>query len=490
MVVYIVGAGPGDPELLTLKAKRLIESAEVLAYDKLVSKEILNWAPPECQLVYVGKRAPVSAPSQEVQKDINALIRQYGHSKRLVRLKGGDPFVFGRGGEEAQECARNGIPFEVVPGISSVYAVPMYAGIPVSHRDFNSSFAVLTGHESEKEESAVDWEHLPENLVVLMGVKNIKDTARKLLDTGRAPSTPVAAIFKGTTPEQRTEMTDLGRLAEEGIELDPPVVFVIGPVASLHDELAWFEKKLERARGKKVVLTRAKTHQDESVRLLESFGMEVISMPLIEIVPREFELPALTEFDALVFTSLEGVKRVGEKANLRDFKGSVFAIGPRTKEHLEIGFALKASMGKTYNSEGLAEHILSRLGKGNKLEGNKLKSSKILALRSSAATGLLRDKLSKKFEVTEIPVYDIKRLPADPEMIEKGDAVFVVSASCAKSISKLDRKHLENKVLVSIGPETSRHLPYHLPYPHITASAHTIQGMIDVYLNYLWTGFP
>ena len=170
MVVYIVGAGPGDPMLITLKAKTLIQDAEVIIYDKLVDREILNWANPGCELIYVGKREKGSGQSGSIQERINELLKELGPKRIVVRLKGGDPFIFGRGGEEAQVCARLGIPFEIVPGISSAFAVPAYAGIPASHRDCNSCFAVLTGHESDKEDSMIDWEHLPENLIILMGV--------------------------------------------------------------------------------------------------------------------------------------------------------------------------------------------------------------------------------------------------------------------------------------------------------------------------------
>lgn len=474
MVVYIVGAGPGDIELLTLKAKRLIENAEIIIYDKLVNKDILNWVPGNCEIIYVGKREKDSEHSQKIQRDINSLIRKYGASKRVVRLKGGDPFIFGRGGEEAQICAQHGIPFEMLPGISSAFAVPTYAGIPVSHRDFNSCFAVLTGHESYKEESAIGWEHLPETLIILMGVKKIKETAKRLLDTGRDPSTPVAAVCNGTTARQRTEITTLKKLAEGNISFSPPVVFVVGPVVSLQEELNWFEKKLATIKGKKVVITRAKNHERESKQLLKSYGMEMISMPLIEIIPREFSIPDLEEFDALVFTSLEGVKQVNERFNLDSFTGPVFAIGPMTRNMLRA-LNLNVSMGEKYNSEGLAEHIINNLAKG----------SKILALRSSAATNTLKNRLSDRFKVTEKYVYDIKRLPADAEKIKEGDVVFVVSASCSKSLAELKPLVFKGKTLVSIGPETSRHLPF----PHITATNYTIQGMIDVYLDYLWMEF-
>jgi len=474
MVVYIVGAGPGDPELLTLKAKRLIESAEVVIYDKLIGKEILNWVSPDCELIYMGKREKGSNTSQNIQQAINTLLLEHGRDKHVVRLKGGDPFIFGRGGEEARECSRQGIPFEIVPGISSCFAVPAYAGIPVSHRDHNSCFAVLTGHESDKDETAIEWERLPENIVVLMGVGKIKNTAKHLMEMGRSPSTQVAAIFKGTTPEQRTVVTTLERIAEEGIDLSPPVIFVIGPIVGLQDELSWFERKLERAREKTVVLTRAKGHFRESEELLESYGFETIPMPLIEIVSREFELPSLNGYDALAFTSLEGVKRVAEKTNLEKFEGRIFAIGPKTKEYLERECGINATIGERFNSEGLAEHILDNL----------TDECRVLALRSSAATGILGARLSERLNYTEVHVYDIKRLPADPEAIKKGDVVFVVSASCAKSLAELDPTVFEGKTIVSIGPETSRHLPI----PHVKASDHTLKGMVEAYMDFLWSG--
>ncbi|UCF49150.1 MAG: uroporphyrinogen-III C-methyltransferase [Thermoplasmatales archaeon] len=471
MVVYIVGAGPGDLELITIKAKGLIENAEVILYDKLVNKEILNWALPDCEFIYVGKREKDSKTSQSIQKDINSLIQKYGKSKRVVRLKGGDPLIFGRGGEEAQICARNKIPFEIIPGISSAIAAPAYAGIPVSHRDFNSSFAILTGHESDKDDSAIDWKHLPETLIILMGVKKIKETALKLLDLGRDPSTPVAAVYRGTTIKQKTVITSLEKLAKGDFSLTPPIVFIVGSIVTLHKELNWYERKLNTISGKNIVLTRAKTHLKESKELIESYGMKVISMPLIELIFKDFKSYNLDRFDAIIFTSVEGVKRVKEKLDLKDFKGKFFAIGPKTKNKLkELG--LNASIGKSYNSNGLAEHIINNLSNG----------SKILAFRSSAASDVLKNKLADKYEIMEEYVYDIKRLPADPEKIKKGDAVFVVSASCAKSIAELEPSILKEKTLVSIGPETSKNLPI----PHIAASEFTIQGMINVYFDYLW----
>lgn len=471
MVVYIVGAGPGDPSLLTLKAKSLIESAEVIIYDKLVNEEILSWANPKSELIYVGKREKESEKSGDIQERINQLLSELGPGKMVVRLKGGDPFIFGRGGEEAQVCARNNIPFEIVPGISSAFAVPAYSGVPVSHRDFNSSFAVLTGHEADKEGTMIDWEHLPENIIVLMGVSQIKKSALDLISSGRNPSTPVAAIHSGTTPEQRTEITDLRTLSEEGIGLLPPVIFVIGPIAKLHNELSWFEKKLKKTRGKKVVLTGAETHEEVTRDLMSSYGMDTISMPLIEIVDRDFSLPDINEFDALVFTSQEGIKRVENKIDLSAFKGNVYTIGPKTKAMLKK-WNVNATMGASFDSQGLSEHIVS----------NQKKESKILALRSSKATDVLKKNLKDDYDYTEIPVYDITRRSADSEKIKEADVIFIMSASCAKSLSELPQDDLSGRTLVSIGPETSKYLNV----PHIESKVHTIQGMIDSYMDYLW----
>lgn len=492
MVVFIVGAGPGDLGLVTLKAKELIERAEVILYDKLVNPAVLNWAPPGCTIIYVGKREAGSDPSQKIQTDIHSLILHYGKDKFVVRLKGGDPFIFGRGGEEAQSCVKEGIPFEIVPGISSCYAVPAYAGVPVSHRDFNSSFAVLTGHEQDPDKStnqssdqstnqstnqtSIDWVHLPETIVVLMGVSQIRTTAARLLEAGRDPDTPVAAIRAGTKPEQITRMTTLLELKDQGIDLEPPVIFVIGPIAQLHSELDWFGKKLALARGKRIVLTRARGHEKESTGIMETYGFDTINMPLIEIVGRDFDVPDLKAYDALVLTSLEGVKRVEEKVDMGAFPGLVFPIGPKTRQYLLDRWpGLNVSMGDTYTSTGLGEHILKHL----------LPGSRVLGLRSSAASDELGTMLEGTYDYTEIPIYDIRQLPADPHKLEGADAIFVVSASCAQSISELDPSVFEGKTIVSIGPMTSRNLTI----DHITARTHTIDGMVDAYINYIWTGY-
>ena len=243
--VYLIGAGPGDPELLTLKALRLIKSADVILYDRLINQEILLFAKPECELVYVGKEDGKHTIEQE---KINELLLKYAHTREVVvRLKGGDPFIFGRGGEEALFLVEHGIEFEVVPGVSSFYSVPAYAGIPITFRGISSSFAVITGHEDpKKEKSSIDWESLKgiNTLIVLMGVSRRKEIARRLIEIGRDPKEPVAFIENGTTERQRVILTDLYELSTNPPEVSPPAIMVVGSVVRLRENLSWYEATL------------------------------------------------------------------------------------------------------------------------------------------------------------------------------------------------------------------------------------------------------
>jgi len=243
--VYLVGAGPGDPELLTLKALRLIKSADVILYDRLINQEILLFAKPDCELVYVGKEDGKHTIEQE---KINELLLKYAHTREVVvRLKGGDPFIFGRGGEEALFLVEHGIEFEVVPGVSSFYSVPAYAGIPITFRGISSSFAVITGHEDpRKERSSIDWESLKgiNTLIILMGVSRRKEIARRLIEIGRDPKEPVAFIENGTTERQRVILTDLYELSTNPPEVSPPAIMVVGSVVRLRENLSWYEATL------------------------------------------------------------------------------------------------------------------------------------------------------------------------------------------------------------------------------------------------------
>ena len=240
--VYIVGAGPGDPELLTVKAVKVIKKADVILYDRLINPEILSYAKDSCQLVYVGKS---DGKHTMEQSKINTLLYFYAKKyPNVVRLKGGDPFVFGRGGEEALYLSEKEVPFEIVPGITSSISAPAYSGIPVTHRGIAASFAVITGHEAPNKKKNVDWESLKgiDTLVFLMGVTNRQEIAKKLIEIGRNPEEPVAFIEKGTTEEHRVIESTLKEVAKNPPEVSPPAVFIIGEVVKLRNKIRWFDE--------------------------------------------------------------------------------------------------------------------------------------------------------------------------------------------------------------------------------------------------------
>ena len=285
--VYLVGAGPGDPGLLTLKAKECIEKADVVVYDYLANEIFLNYAHKNAELIYVGKKGGSHTMGQE---DINRLIVEKAERGfNVARLKGGDPFIFGRGGEEAEEIVKAGIPFEIVPGITSAIAVPAYAGIPLTHRDHTATVAFITGHEDPtKEQSTVNWEKLATGagtLVFLMGIGNLPKIAEELIKNGRSPDTPVAVIRRGTVPSQKSvegRLHDIANIAlEKGIK--PPGIIVVGDVVNLRRKLNWFERK--PLFGRRIVVTRAREQASDFLARLSDLGAECLEFPTIEISP-------------------------------------------------------------------------------------------------------------------------------------------------------------------------------------------------------------
>ncbi|MEA3470925.1 MAG: uroporphyrinogen-III C-methyltransferase, partial [Thermodesulfobacteriota bacterium] len=286
--VYIVGAGPGDPGLLTVKAVRCLEKSDVIVYDYLVSSDILGYARKDVRRIYVGKKGGHHTVSQDELNRI--LVKEASEGNIVARLKGGDPFIFGRGGEEAEALAKEKIPFEIIPGITSAIAVPAYAGIPLTHREHTSTVAFVTGHEDpKKDESRIDWKKLSgiETLVFLMGVKNLPRIVQSLLENGRNPDTPVAIIRWGTTHDQFTlsgTLGDITVLAEEK-KMIPPAIFVVGEVAGMRENLNWFETKPLFGRG--IVITRPEEQAGELASLLSAEGARVIHFSTIKIVPPE-----------------------------------------------------------------------------------------------------------------------------------------------------------------------------------------------------------
>jgi len=242
--VYIVGAGPGDPELLTLKALKVIKKADVILYDRLINPEILLYAKPECELIYVGKEDGKHILEQD---KINFLLYEFAkNNNTVVRLKGGDPFVFGRGGEEALFLKEKGIPYEIIPGITSAISVPLYAGVPITHRGVSSSFVVITGHGSKGQFPNIDWNAISkiDTIIFLMGVSNREKIAKNLINAGKSPETPIIFIEKGTTKEQKEIEATLGEVAEGKVKVYPPAIFLIGDVVNLRNKISWFEEAL------------------------------------------------------------------------------------------------------------------------------------------------------------------------------------------------------------------------------------------------------
>lgn len=346
--VYIIGAGPGDPGLITLKAVECLRLADVVIYDNLVNEDLLKYAPPHARFIYAGKKGGDHTLSQD---KINALLAEEALAGNTVaRLKGGDPFIFGRGGEEAEVLVGSGVSFEVVPGVTSAIAVPAYAGIPLTHRGLTSTVAFVTGHEDPtKEQSDIDWQALTGigTLVFLMGVKNIGQITKALMARGKSPATPAALIRRGTTPHQETIAGTLATIVDlaKASHFKPPAILVVGKVVDLSDTLRWFDTQPLFGRG--VVITRPERQVDDLARLLAAQGASPIAFPTIRIEPpsdwRELDkaLERLEIYDWLIFTSANGVhfffERLREKGgDVRSLKGiKICCIGPATAAQIE-----------------------------------------------------------------------------------------------------------------------------------------------------------
>lgn len=395
--VYLVGAGPGDPGLLTLRGKECLEQADVVLYDYLANPALLAHAGEETERVYVGRRGTGKYPEQEA---INRLLVERARAGQVVvRLKGGDPFVFGRGGEEAEVLASAGIEFEVVSGVTAAVAVPAYAGIPVTHRTLASTLTIVTGHEDpDKPATALDWPRLATNqgtVVFLMGMKNLATIAATLMAEGRAESTPAAVIRWGTRASQQTVVGTLVDIADkaEAARMEPPTVIVVGEVVRLRSTLNWFERR--PLFGKRVLMTRAKEQAGELAALLTGYGAEPVEAPTITIVPPPDWGPvdqAISEigtYDRIIFTSVNGVARfmtrLWEKGlDSRCLAGRrICCIGPRTAQELER-FGVRADVIPT---EYQAEGVLAVLNRQD------VRNSRILIPRAEVARELLPDEL-------------------------------------------------------------------------------------------------
>ena len=500
-VVSIIGAGPGDPGLITAKGADLLRRADVVVYDRLVSPALLSLAP-NAKLVYAGKEPDAPPESQSLINE--RLVEMAREGKRVARLKGGDPFVFGRGGEEAIALAEAGVRFEIVPGVTSAVAAPAYAGVPVTHRGAASVFTVVTGSEDpSKPDAALDWSALaktPGTLVALMGGRNLPAIADALLRAGRDPETPACVTQWGTLPRQRTASGTLGSIAAKAAEagIGAPSVIVVGETAALRPSLRWFDTG--PLFGKRVLVTRSRAQASALSRLLAERGAEPVELPAIDVRPIEdpsaldAALAELGGFDWTAFTSANGVEAVFERlaAQGRDARAfasvKIAAIGPATADALR--------------ERGIAADIVPTASTGQSVADSfgarGVRGARIFLPRADIAPPALPDGLRRLgADVTEAAAYRTA-VPADAaerarEALASGmmDAVTFTSASAARNLVALlggDPAPVNESVVVSIGPATSAAARTLGIRVSAEAREHTAQGVVDAAMEAMSDG--
>lgn len=496
-ICYLAGAGPGDLGLVTLRVRELLETAEVIVFDYLCNPEMLKWAAKDAEIIYAGKKAGQHTLRQE---EINALlVRKTGEGKRVLRLKGGDPFLFGRGGEEAEALGEAGMAFEIIPGVTSAIAAPAYAGIPVTHRDFTSSLTIFTGHEDpEKTESSLDYAKLaalPGTKVMLMGVERIGPITEQLMRNGLAAETPVALVRWGTTGRQQTLSGTVGtiaaRVAETGFSA--PAVAVFGQVATLRDKLGWFEKR--PLRGKRIVVTRTRAQAGVLSAGLRELGGDVFELPTIRIEPPT-DLRAFGElvqdahsYDWLVFTSPNGVtaffemfyKLYSDARSIGNVR--IAAIGPATAKRVR-DFHLAVDL---QPSEFVAEAIIREF---QEKEGS-VENQRFLLARAEQAREVLPAQLTQMGAIVDEAVA-YRTVPETEDVsggiarfrAEGADLITFTSSSTVENFMALKLPLPPEMRTASIGPittETMRKLGLRVD---IEASQYDIPGLIAAIRQY------
>ena len=477
-MVYLIGAGTGDFGLLTLRACELLQAADVVIYDRLADDAILSLCA-AAKKIYVGKAAGRHTLKQE---EINQLLVEEARlNKIVVRLKGGDPFVFGRGGEEALYLREHGLPFEIVPGITSAIAVPAYAGIPVTHRGIATSFAVVTGHEDPfKPESSIRWDKLAtavDTLIFLMGVANLPQIVSKLIEHGRKPDTPAALIRWGTKPEQEVIVTTLAEAPHANIA--PPAIFIVGEVVNLREQLKWFE--VRPLFGKKILVTRARAQASNLSKALQDLGAHVIECPTIKIVapPDNFSqldeaIKNLRGYDWVVFTSVNGVDKFFDRLTLhgRDARAlnKVAAIGSATAQRL-LSFGIIADVvPKDFVAESLADSLKDVVA-----------GKKVLLARAAVARDVLPETL-KNFgaEVTIAPAYQTLSEASAQIDFDSLDLVTFTSSSTVKNfIAAYGVDCLKKIPSAAIGSITAKTLESFGVAAAVVAEEFTISGLVE-----------
>jgi len=485
VTVYLVGAGPGDPGLMTARALELIARAEVIVYDRLIPAGALEGARTDAELIYAGKEG--GGPSMS-QTAIETLLREHGAAGReVVRLKGGDPFVFGRGGEEAEVLRRAGIRYQVVPGVTAGVAAPAYAGIPVTHRAGASAVAFVTGHEDPaKPESALDWEALagfPGTIVVYMGVRRLEAIAERLLGAGRCAAEPAALVQSGTLPEQRTVVATLGGIAAaahaEGVKA--PAIAVFGAVAALGERLSWWQRP--PLAGVRVAVTRARAQASGLAAQLRSLGAEVDETPAIRIVALDGPSPDPSRYDLVCLTSPNGVDMLfhrlsAEGLDARALAGvKVAAIGPGTAAALAAHGIRADIVPERFLAEGLVQAL------------SDLPVRRALVARAAQARDVLPDALRERgTEVDVLALYETVAEPLGDEALDAVAAADYVTFTSSSTVrffleAGAGERLRERARLVSIGPVTSQALRERQAAPHVEAVRHDIDGLVAAVLD-------
>jgi uroporphyrinogen III methyltransferase/synthase len=488
--VYLVGAGPGDPDLITWKGRKLLALADSVLYDNLANEHLLELTRRDCERIYVGKKKTVHAfPQEEICR---MLIERARRGLTVVRLKGGDPFIFGRGGEELEALADAGVPFEVVPGVTSPLGIAAYSGVPLTHRDHTKLVTFVTGHDV----AAIDWSKTgqSETLVIFMGIGAIHEIARELMKHGRSAATPAIAVRWGTRPDQETvtgTLADIaGRIDSAGLK--PPATVIIGEVVALHSKLAWYEKL--PLFGRRIVVTRAPDQAADFSEKLRALGADAIELPLISIQPPEDPAPLdqaiekLASYHWLIFTSANGVRFFLDRLDrsphdLRSLKAHICAIGPATRRAVESLHLKVDLMPAEYVAEGLVAAFA----------GEDLKGKRVLLPRAAVARDLIPVELSKLG--AHIDVVEAYRNVVPPEANERAHTIFAAShkpdwitftssSTVNNLIAAADREALKGVRIASIGPVTSETARSHGLTVHAEAKQFTIDGLLEAILTH------
>ncbi len=483
MKVYLVGAGPGDPDLITIKGRKALERADAVLYDHLAPERLLDYAPPQAERIYVGKKRSVHQFSQEEISQM--LIDRARAGKTVVRLKGGDPFIFGRGGEEVEVLAAAGIPFEIVPGVTVPLGVAAYTGVPLTHREHSSVVAFVTGHSVD----GIDWSKIgaAETIVLFMGLVHFAEIAKELIRMGRSPQTPAMAVRWATRPDQQTiagTLADLpGKL--EAAHMKPPATIVIGQVVALRDRFNWFERL--PLFGKKIIVTRDRRQSSMLAEPLEALGAETLFVPVIEIAAAaeksslEQAIARLDTYDWLIFTSVNGVRHFVEALDrspldLRALKAKLCAIGPATRAAIEQLHLRVDVMPAEYVAESLLEALASE----------DLAGKRVLLPRAAVARDLVPVVLRERgahvdvVEAYRTIVPENAAQHAHDALARKPDWITFTSSSTAKNfVALVGREALQGIKVASIGPITSATARELGLMVDVEANPHTIEGLVD-----------